>query len=185
MNAPAAQELFTYASIEDAPVTHRQVAQLVCIGYGADDIARCTGLTRHQVNRIINYPVFMDHVTSLQARAALETAELTRRLQGVFSTSIDVLSKGVKRLDALLDNDEVSLSAVETAINQASKLLSTTADRMPGSSFRKVTKSETTLELPGATTAQENARTTIRDRFQALNVAAPPATGSEDGDTSL
>lgn len=172
-------ECLKYTDIADAPPMHRQVAHLLIAGHTPESAAVEAGMHPVQIERMLRHQPFLNHLSSLQGRIALETARQHGALASLFSNTLSIMDKAVTKLSKRLDSEDCDTSETTQILDKVHAVSQATADRLPGRAFTKVTRSEAktlgVLEVQRPP-AESNPRGAILSRFNAIEAEAQTPT---------
>lgn len=164
-----------YTDIADAPPVHRNVAQLLVMGYSAKDAAAATGLSTYTVQDLTRHAPFMDHCRAIQARIAVETANQHDSLNELFTDGAALAKKAIGKFSKKIEGDDAMSDDILAAFQVGLKTMSEVADRLPGRAFNKVSRTEqkTLGVIQVEKPAEDPARDSLRERM--ANVTSVPA----------
>jgi len=173
--SPQSLEL-TYTSVEDMPAHHRNAAQLVVLQYTPQEIAAACDLRLQTVNKMLGHPPFMAHVRALQGRIAIETSKQHSRLMQLFASSMDTIEAAIDRMKT--DVPKAELGDVAMILDRSLSVTREIADRLPGRTFTKVSRTEArSLDVRVVDSVEDPARVRLRERMTEISatVTTPEA----------
>lgn len=127
------EPVFKYTDMADAPHSHREVARWAVLGLDVDNMQAMLGITRGEVNRILEHEPVVRHIEKMQALVRVHELETERLVE----TNVE---RAMRVMDDMLQRAEDPESGLRP--HERMKIVEFYADRDPAGRFTKRTKVE-------------------------------------------